>query len=484
MGSGLITAGTGSGPPRVGISAQAVAWPSERCHPTVGISIVVLNLGVLALLWLLGAAVTSGLLLWMYGLAQLVLYLSHVLYLLRANAHDPLDGLNVLNLGFFLHFTLVPFLIWYEVMPAFYASLWEPADFARALVLAHATGVAVQAGYYMNALPGRGFPFLRGSVSTVRLVIFAVLIAVGLFAGVPLPFEKTTPQVFPGGGIYIAITTIAVYAPYVLIILRPRRGAPVVSGIVLATAVYAGASSLVTGIGSKAGVVSLILSYAIYRHYLVRPLGVRALGTAVLLGTAVVVYMNYMRAVGYLAGIDTWAVNPLTPDNLDVLWAAGVSSTLTPFESLMVVLRTFPTILPYQAGKRLLEDMLYPLLPRALFPEKPIFYGAAFFWEYHRGFLTLDTPVFEAISLPGHFYLDFGVPGVLAGAFLVGWLQRLVYRRLLKGTITPATVALYAIFSSYSMIASRAFFWTTQTIIVALVVPTLLLRLLLKHGAR
>jgi len=231
--------------------------------------------------------------------------------------------------------------------------------------------------------------------------------------------------------------------------------------------------SLFGGIGSKQGVTNVVFAWVLHRHYFVRRLRLREALPVVVVGLGIVAYMNYARAGGImLAGLTADTANPLSDENWGTFIQAGVASTLTPFEAFLVVLNTFPDQLPFQGGHRFFEDMVYPLFPRILFPEKPTVYGAGFFWEYHRGFLSLDSKIYEAISLPGHLYVDFGFIGIIAVGLAMGAIQRAIYRVLVRDR-TPGAICLYGMIVVMTISAARAFTWTTYTIITNMALPTM-----------
>ncbi|MFZ5862166.1 MAG: hypothetical protein ACOYXR_04905 [Nitrospirota bacterium] len=409
----------------------------------------------------------------------MTLYASHFLYLRCYRQADILDALNILNLGLFLHFTVAPFLLYFQVMPAFYESLWDWEAFPSALVLIHAFCVMVQVGYYLDirSRTRKKEPVFTGSPSEWKLIgLLLAVVMIMSFKGL-LPMEVAT------SGIYIGLSSMVFALPYFLLTMLPQRASGVAKCAVFGGIVWSLWISLFSGIGSKAGVANVVLAFVVYRNYMVRRLRLFPLVVGAASTIMVVTYMNYSRAVGYLSNIAWSAANPFSGENIATFWAAGVSSMLTPFEAFMVVLDTFPRTLPYQYGQRFLEEMVYPLFPRIMFPWKPEIYGSGFFWEYHTGFLSLETKIYESVSLPGYFYLDFSIPGIIVGGLLVGVIHRYVYQRLISDGATRGSVCLYGIISGFSLIAARAFFWTSYPIIVSVMIPMILIYLVQRrHG--
>jgi hypothetical protein len=83
------------------------------------------------------------------------------------------------------------------------------------------------------------------------------------------------------------------------------------------------------------------------------------------------------------------------------------------------IIEMTPEPVPYWAGETYLP-ILYKLVPRFLFPDKPMeVIGQAF---GHRYELLWPLDLETAVNLPQlvEFYANFGVPGVLLGMFIVG----------------------------------------------------------------
>lgn len=412
--------------------------------------------------------------LWAFVCAQLILFGSHLLVLRAAGPVDLLDGLNILNLGFLFHFTLAPVLLAGGVIPAFYETLWDPADIPWALVLLQVMCVAVQIGYYLRLPVPKGIPYAGRVPSVPRIVLWgSVLLVALLIAGPGAPRPGWLPENLARSGLVITFTAMIYSLPYILVVLVPirrslMRMAMVGGGLFVLLLV-----SVLAGSGSKGGAGAVLFAIVLYRHYFVRRLSLPMAAGIIVLGTAIFSYMNYLRIGALLsAGLTAESANPLLDDNWTRLMA-GVGSMLTPFESFLVVLNTFPSQLPFQEGRRLLEDMVLPLFPRFAFPEKPVAYGAAFFWEVLKGFLSQDAPTFEAISLPGHLYLDFGIAGIVFCGLAVGVVQRYLYRFLIVRARNRGSVCLYGMLAAPTVIASRAFMWTTYYFLTGVIVPAL-----------
>ena len=109
------------------------------------------------------------------------------------------------------------------------------------------------------------------------------------------------------------------------------------------------------------------------------------------------------------------------------------------FERLCMIISHF-THNSYYFGQRLFEEIFILLIPRALWEGKPLIYGA-------RTVLYDINPDFffsgYAVGLPGQFYADFGLLGVIIGFAVFGALIRIVYNIFRKNSYNIGMVILY-----------------------------------------
>lgn len=90
-------------------------------------------------------------------------------------------------------------------------------------------------------------------------------------------------------------------------------------------------------------------------------------------------------------------------------------------------------------------ELAYFFIPRQLWPDKPISFAYRFSeentpLEYTPGHSGGDTP-----SDIGELFLDFGLPGVIAGMFVFGYLMRGLYIFLFAGATSSVKIAVYAL---------------------------------------
>jgi len=80
-----------------------------------------------------------------------------------------------------------------------------------------------------------------------------------------------------------------------------------------------------------------------------------------------------------------------------------------------------------------MDYIRYAFIPRILWPDKPAVTRGAWFTVY-TGFAETEAEATTStgITATGELYWNFGLPGVLAGMFVIGWLLALLWR--LAGT--------------------------------------------------
>jgi hypothetical protein len=105
---------------------------------------------------------------------------------------------------------------------------------------------------------------------------------------------------------------------------------------------------------------------------------------------------------------------------------AVTSARLYGFDSLTLVVRYTPSVIPYRDGATL-EQLAAGLVPRVLWPGKPNigigYWFAVHYWGTPPG--TKQVP--QTVTHPGELYIDFGLIGVIVGCFLLGMWYRFAY---------------------------------------------------------
>jgi hypothetical protein len=101
--------------------------------------------------------------------------------------------------------------------------------------------------------------------------------------------------------------------------------------------------------------------------------------------------------------------------------------------SVAVVLRDVGRWVPYAHGETIFGPTLAFMVPRALWPDKPMFVTGRDFGRRFRVVGIVDKQTSIAPTVLGELYWNFSVPGILVGMFVFGLCMRLLYRRYGEG---------------------------------------------------
>jgi hypothetical protein len=107
-------------------------------------------------------------------------------------------------------------------------------------------------------------------------------------------------------------------------------------------------------------------------------------------------------------------------------------------DSFMLILQRTGVTLPFQWGRSFVDLFVY-WIPRALWAGKPQSFGLMFPSQYMPD-MHWGTMTYASASLPGELYLDFHLPGILAGSALIGLALRACYALARRG---PGALLLY-----------------------------------------
>jgi len=122
----------------------------------------------------------------------------------------------------------------------------------------------------------------------------------------------------------------------------------------------------------------------------------------------------------------------------------NVTRRLALVNSVAVVLRDVPRWVPFARGGTIIEPTINSFIPRLLWKDKPIILPGQIFGQTFRVTNSMTRRTHIAASIPGELYWNFGLTGILAGMFVVGWILRWIYRRYAEGLSNdPVRVALY-----------------------------------------
>jgi hypothetical protein len=119
---------------------------------------------------------------------------------------------------------------------------------------------------------------------------------------------------------------------------------------------------------------------------------------------------------------------------------------LSMINSVSVVVRDTGRWVPYAYGDTLFLPALAYIIPRAVWPEKPLFSMGRDFGETFRVVHILDPTTNIAATVPGELYWNFGIAGIVFGMALWGLVLRFCYRRYGEGPVTdPVLLAVHMV---------------------------------------
>jgi hypothetical protein len=135
-----------------------------------------------------------------------------------------------------------------------------------------------------------------------------------------------------------------------------------------------------------------------------------------------------------------------------------------------MVYRHVPTVVYYEGGKALLEDVLSSLVPRFLYPNKRVVNDYQRF-NYYTGYnLSSDTAM--TIGVLGDFYLNFGFTGSLFFLFLAGMffskVSQWFYHKFIKPN--PINLIWLPFLFSYLIRPGNEFYMVLNHLIKGLIV--------------
>lgn len=282
---------------------------------------------------------------------------------------------------------------------------WRPAKLAPTVLLMTVLGLAgalLRARSLGGFLGGAGNPMLAGTEEalghwwTIALTEFAVV------------------------GFHVHMLALA--------LRRDRRFVAhwLVLGLALCGPLYLMSSS-------KSLLLRTLFLPWLFRHFAWRPVPMWRLVAAFAAFAALFPFFYAYRFLGLFdyAAVGDYLANTNSPLLLAFNRAYGA-------DSFMLILHRTGGELPFQWGRSLLDLFTY-WIPRALWPAKPLSFGLVFPSLYmpdmHWGTLT-----YASASLPGELYLDFHLPGVLAGCALLGAALRATFDLARRG---PGALLVY-----------------------------------------
>ncbi len=193
-------------------------------------------------------------------------------------------------------------------------------------------------------------------------------------------------------------------------------------------------------ISGRGETIGFILSVIFVYHVAVGKLSWRSLA---LLGAAGGAYAYLVRTWRLVAG-GLWPQSGTGGELLGAVSLAGFrsflhSADLADIRLFVLIFDVYGNTVPLKYGATLLL-ILSQLVPRFVWPTKPPDLGVEITNLYEGG-STAGTPA----GFFAEMYMNFGVPGVVAGSALLGAALAWLYRRWGTGERRPIGLALYAI---------------------------------------
>jgi len=242
--------------------------------------------------------------------------------------------------------------------------------------------------------------------------------------------------------------------------------------LILLVVTLAAAGLLIAAGGSRGNVLFLGLhAYLILHFGLTHRPGLRRVAKAAMLGAMPVVMVTILvqtlyRDTGLEGGQAVLALEDRTQEAVTALL-----EHLSFNDEVQFVLSTYDHPETRIRGHSLLTPLV-ALIPRSMWPEKPIPWGRELAWRYGYRF---DTTVSLAATVPGEGYANFGLAGwilfPLGFAFAIGWTSY-----LLKAGRNDARL-LWGLWSLHWALALRG---DLHTVISTSILPALVILVLVR----
>ena len=119
-------------------------------------------------------------------------------------------------------------------------------------------------------------------------------------------------------------------------------------------------------------------------------------------------------------------------------------ATFSGLESMIIISEQIPEYMDFYNGNLILGAFILPFFPRIIFTFKPEVYGYNLFWEDYISASTQGKSEYF-LSLPGHFFADFGWIGIIVGSFIIGLIYAKIYRVFRMHMHNKGIICLYAL---------------------------------------
>ncbi len=384
------------------------------------------------------------------GLLAINLGLALAMVLLRPTRRlDVFEPRFFIAFLFFMVFVARPLQILFHAEAKIPVLRGDPALIQRALAFGALGIVFFYVGYVSGAgqrlarsLPCFGWPWRRRRVISVVALFWVVglagyLAAVIRSGGVAVFLDTLQGRrLFEESATWIFASTLVLTQSATVLLgtffFKTRR----LGFLFLSSLVLSGTLSLLLGGRSTVMLyaVSLVVCYCSLRQLGIR----RPLGTAALAAALLAVSVLFVVALGSLRA-DLQA-----PDAAARAAAVGMGGIgdrfvgeFNQFDWLAVVIGLVPDRLAFQNGATF-GQLLAQFVPRAVWPSKPDPI------DYSVTMLVQGIRSGSPFTIIGELYLNFGVPGIVAGMFVFGALCRALYSYVSRRRDDPGVVLIYS----------------------------------------
>lgn len=392
---------------------------------------------------------SAGLAVHSIGLLALILY--HPVLSAIEGKFDLFETVNIYSYAAFLGNAVPLLILLVGAHPGAMREYWDEERMGRGLALVNLSLLALHGGYLLP-VPARldrvRIPF--GKVSERRAVIASYLLIlldlsclaayVWLSGGVDAviaTFLFERGALFRGYGfLQIGFTVnfwFILYAYAYFFAGRSWREVLCRRKTVLLACLLTLALSILSF--SRGFILGGIVMIMIFRNYFIRRVSLR---------TLVLVFAVFLAIGTYIAAIrGGYDLDPFINQTPTESFLGNYLMSFCEFEAFLVVISTVPDRMPYFGSEVILEDVFYPLLPRVLWTGKKEVYGPMRLWEDIAGIYSSGS--FYAVSLPGYFFMAYGVPGIVVGFFFFGYSLKVIYRIFLTNRGCRGSVMVYAV---------------------------------------
>lgn len=215
---------------------------------------------------------------------------------------------------------------------------------------------------------------------------------------------------------------------------------------------------LVLSTGERLRLLELMLGMLIVRHYFIKPFALSKVIFAGFFMVALLTSLLFFRRHFASSGGEG---DLFLVELLDSLFRNFLL-----YDGFVAVLEHVPYSIDYSYGHGYLLALI-GFIPRVVWPDKPL-WGKAVFTHDVFG---VDDSIFT-YGLAGELWWNFGLPGILLGAFLYGYILSRLYSYVIEHRDDPIKIILY--FLAYSALVLRGFKGGFEAAFMELVIKALL----------